>query len=73
MNAWLETRRLRVLIPLVWVATVAAAALGAGIYYAFAAGQAAQHHYYWREMVFGTTLITLASVTGIKGRRHEAD
>lgn len=56
-----------------WAATVAAAALGAGIYYAVAAGRAAEHHYYWREMVFGTTLITLASVTGIKGRRHEAD
>lgn len=56
-----------------WVATVVAAALGAGTYYAFAAGPAAQHHFHWRELVFGTTLFTLASVTGIKGRRREAD
>ena len=72
MNAWLESRKVRVLIPLVWVVTMAAATLG-GVVYSAVTGPAVQHHYHWREMVFGTTLFTLASVTGIKGRRHEAD
>lgn len=51
---------------------MAAATLG-GVVYSAVTGPAVQHHYHWREMVFGTTLFTLASVTGIKGRRHEAD
>ena len=50
-----------------------AATFGGVVYHAFAAGPAVQYHYHWRDMVFGTTLFTLASVTGIKGRRREAD
>jgi len=73
VNAWLESRKVRVLIPLVWVVTMGAATLGGVVYHAFAAGPAVQLHYHWRDMVFGTTLFTLASVTGIKGRRREAD
>ena len=56
------------LIPLVWVSVFAAGMLGDLCYTVFFAG--ASHHFYWRETLFGSCLVTLATVTGIKGRRQ---
>ena len=66
MNAWLALQRVRVLIPLVWVSVFAAATLGNLMTIAVGAS----HHYYWREMLFGSCLVTLTTVTGLKGRRQ---
>jgi len=65
MNAWLALQKVRVLIPLVWVSVFAAATLGNLM--VIAAG--ASHHFYWREMLFGSCLVMLTGVTGIKGRQ----
>lgn len=54
------------LIPLVWVSVFAAATLGNLMTIAVGAS----HHYYWREMLFGSCLVTLTTVTGLKGRRQ---
>jgi hypothetical protein len=44
--------------------------LGALLYsLAFAASSAA-HHYYWRELLFGSVLVTLGAVTRIKYGHH---
>jgi hypothetical protein len=66
MNAWLGSLKLRVLIPLVGIATYTAVSLGALL--AILVGAAS--HYYWRDLVFGSCLVTLASVTGIKTRQR---
>jgi hypothetical protein len=67
MNAWLESQKVRVLIPLVWVCVFAAASFGELI--AMMAGLGGDH-FAWRVVFFGTSLMTLAFVTGIKGRRR---
>lgn len=69
MNKWLSAQRVRVLVPLIGTATFAATLLGVLAYRLAFAGP---HHSYWREQVFGTVLITLGAVTGLKHRRHEA-
>ena len=65
MNAWLGAQRVRVLIPLVWTSLFAVVSLSCLI--AIMAGVV--HHFYWRELVFGTCLVTLSTVTGIKTRQ----
>jgi hypothetical protein len=69
VNNWLRARRVRVLLPLVW-APIFAAALLAGVLYSIAfAGSS----FPWRELFFGSVLITLAAVTAIKTRRRDAE
>ena len=66
MNAWLESRKLRVLIPLVWASLFAVASLGCLV----AAMTGFAPHFYWRGVFFGSFMGTFASVTGIKGRQQ---
>jgi hypothetical protein len=68
VNKWLSAQRVRVLVPLIGAATFAATLLGALAYRLAVAGP---HHSYWREQVFGTVLITLGTVTGLKHRQHD--
>ena len=56
---------MRVLIPLIGVSVFAAALLGS-LMVVFAG---AAHHIYWRPMFFGSCLITLSTVTGLKYRQ----
>lgn len=65
MNAWLESQKVRVLIPLVGAAFFTFVSLTSLV----AMMTGTLHHYYWRPLVFGTCLVTLGSVTGIKTRR----
>jgi hypothetical protein len=64
VNAWLESQKVRVLIPLVGASLFALGTLGS----LMAVGIGASHHVFWRELIFGTCLLTLGTVTGIKGR-----
>ena len=66
MNAWLDSLKLRILLPLVAVTMYAAVSFGALV--AILLGAAS--HYHWRELVFGTVLMTLGTVTGIKTRQR---
>ena len=65
MNAWLESQKLRVLIPLVWASLFATVTLGS----LFAVLIGLVPYVYWRGMIFGTCLLTLVAVTGLKGRQ----
>lgn len=71
MNKWLSAQRVRILVPLIGAVTFGAALLGAVIYHLAFAG--ATHHYYWRPLLFGSALVTLAAVTGIKYRHQEPE
>jgi len=55
----------RVLIPLIGASLFAAALVGSLM--AEAAGAA--HHVYWRQILFGSCLLTLSAVTGLKYRQ----
>jgi len=58
---------------MIGITTFTAAMLGALLYsLAFAASSAA-HHYYWRELLFGSVLVTLGAVTRIKYGHHHQD
>lgn len=70
MNNWLRAQRVRILVPLIGLATFAAAMLSGLLYGLAFAGSSAAHHYYWRELLFGSVLVTLGAVTGIKFRQH---
>jgi hypothetical protein len=65
MSTLLRSQKVRVLVPLVGVSTFAAASFGNLLTMAFGLS----HHFFWREMVFGSCLITLTAVTGLKGRQ----
>jgi hypothetical protein len=65
MNAWLGSQRVRVLIPLVWAGFFSFASLCGLI--AMATG--VTPYFPWRQLVFGTCLITLSVVTGLKTRK----
>lgn len=69
MNKWLSAQRVRILFPLIGVATFASTMLGALFYNLAFAGPA--HHYYWRELLFGSVVITLGTVTGLKFRHQD--
>ena len=71
MNKWLSAQRVRILVPLIGLPTFVAAMLGGLLYDLASAGSSAAHHYYWREMLFGSVLVTLGTVTGIKFRHQD--
>lgn len=73
MNNWLRAQRVRVLLPLVWASSFTAAVLGGLLYSLAVAGSAQPHRFPWRELFFGSVLVTLAAVTGIKTRRQDPD
>ena len=73
MKTWLRARRVRVLLPLVWVSSFAAALLLGAVYDLVVAGSASQHHFYWRELFFGSVLVTLGAVTGLKIRDQDPE
>ena len=53
-------------------ATFAAAMVGALLFDLVSAGSSAAHHYYWRELLFASVLVTLGAVTRIKyGHYHQ--
>jgi hypothetical protein len=66
MNAWLESQKVRVLIPLVWATIFALVTLGSLI----AVMIGVMLYIPWRQVIFGTVLVTLGTVTGIKGRKR---
>ena len=66
MNAWLGSLKLRVLIPLVWASLFAVVSLTGLI--ALATGLTP--YIYWRGVIFGTCVVTMGAVTGIKTRRR---
>jgi hypothetical protein len=72
VNNWLRARRVRVLLPLVWASSFAAALLGGLVYSAAVAGSVS-HPFPWRELFFGSVLVTLAAVTGIKTRHQDSE
>lgn len=43
------------------------------MYDLFIAGSAGQHHFYWRELFFGSVLVTLGAVTTIKTRDQDPE
>jgi len=43
------------------------------VYDLFIAGSAGQHHFYWRELFFGSVLVTLGAVTKIKTRDQDPE
>ena len=57
---------MRVLIPLIWLCAFVSALAGNMV----TATIDGSHHIYWRQMIFGSCLVMLASVTGIKTRRR---
>lgn len=71
VNNWLRVRRVRVLLPLVWASSFAAALLVSLLY--SLAFVASPHRLPWRELFFGSVLFTLAAVTGIKTRHQDTE
>lgn len=67
VNNWLQARRVRILLPLVWAPSFATALL---VSLAFVASP---HRLPWRELFFGSVLFTLAAVTGIKTRNQDPE
>lgn len=72
VNNWFRARRVRVLLPLVWALSFAAALLGSLLYSTTVAGSGS-HPFPWRELFFGSVIFTLASVTGIKTRHQDSE
>lgn len=66
MNAWLSAQRVRVLIPLVWLLSFSGALFGSLTVFAIGAA----HHVYWRQIIFGSCVVMLGTVTGIKARQR---
>jgi hypothetical protein len=73
VNNWLGAQRLRILVPLIGLVSLAAAAMGGLAYDLAFAGSSSAHHFHWRELLFGSVLVTLGSVTGIKVRHQEPE
>jgi hypothetical protein len=73
VTRWLRALRIRVLLPLVGSATFAAAVLCALAYSLCADGSPAVLHAHWRELLYGSVLVTLGAVTGIKVRGRDPE
>lgn len=64
---------MRVLFPIVWASSFAAALLVGLLYSLAVAGSSSPHRFPWRELFFGSVLVTLAAVTGIKTRHQDTE
>ena len=65
MKAWLGSQKVRVLMPLVWASVFAFMSLTGLI----AVMTGITPYIPWRSVVFGTALVTLGVVTGLKWRQ----
>lgn len=62
---------MRVLVPLIGLATFVTVSLGGLLYDLAFTGSSAMHHYHWREMLFASVVGTLGAVTGLKARDRD--
>jgi len=65
MKAWLGSQKVRVLIPLVWVSVFAVVSFTGLI----AVMTGITPYIPWRSVIFGTGIVTLGAVTGLKSRQ----
>ena len=65
MKAWLGSQKVRVLVPLVWASIFAFMSFTGLI----AVMTGITPYIPWRSVVFGTALVTLGVVTGLKWRQ----